>query len=141
MSTAFSLLAVARRGHCRWATHGTPDDNQNNDPHPAGRGWFVHNGVIHNHERLARRYRLAPRTACDSEVFGLLLARMAGPLDVRAARVAHVSVGPLAVLGIWTKPARLLIAKRGKPLWIGDNKHALYFGSLPTELPGIPSPL
>ena len=23
-------------GHCRWATHGSPEDNRNNHPHPAG---------------------------------------------------------------------------------------------------------
>ena len=59
-------------GHCRWATHGDPQDNRNNHPHPAGRGWFVHNGVVHNHASLVRRYRLAPQTECDSEVLGLL---------------------------------------------------------------------
>ena len=33
-------------GHCRWATHGRPEDNRNNHPHPAGCGWLVHNGVV-----------------------------------------------------------------------------------------------
>ena len=41
-------------GHCRWATHGRPEDNRNNHPHPAGRGWFVHNGVVQNHAHLVR---------------------------------------------------------------------------------------
>jgi tetratricopeptide (TPR) repeat protein len=44
-------------GHCRWATHGRPEDNRNNHPHPAGRGWLVHNGVVLNHASLALAYR------------------------------------------------------------------------------------
>ena len=66
-------------GHCRWATHGRPEDNRNNHPHPAGRGWFVHNGVVQNHAHLVRRYQLAMRTQCDSEVLGLLMARFPAP--------------------------------------------------------------
>lgn len=47
--------ALALIGHCRWATHGSPADNRNNHPHPAGRGWIVHNGVVFNHGELAER--------------------------------------------------------------------------------------
>ena len=133
--------AVVVVGHCRWATHGAPEDNRNNHPHPAGRGWLVHNGVVHNHQRLARDYRLAPRTQCDSEVLGLLLARMAGPIDLRAARAAEAADGPLALLGVWAKPARLLVVRRGKPLSIGDTDDGSYFGSLAGELPGITLPI
>lgn len=35
-------------GHCRYATHGSPADNRNNHPHPAGRGQLVHNGIVHS---------------------------------------------------------------------------------------------
>ena len=95
-------------GHCRWATHGAPEDNRNNHPHPAGRGWFVHNGVVRNHASLIHQFRLAPQTQCDSEVLGLLIARFPGALGLRAARAAEVAEGPLAMLGLWRKPARLL---------------------------------
>jgi glucosamine 6-phosphate synthetase-like amidotransferase/phosphosugar isomerase protein len=124
-------------GHCRWATHGSPSDNRNNHPHPAGRGWLVHNGVVHNHQRLARDYQLETTTQCDSEVLGLLLARMAGPIDLRAARTAAAADGPLAILGVWAKPARLLVVRRGKPLCVGDTDDGSYFGSLAGELPGL----
>ena len=30
--------AVIMVGHCRYATHGSPEDNRNNHPHPAGAG-------------------------------------------------------------------------------------------------------
>ncbi len=127
--------AVILVGHCRYATHGTPEDNRNNHPHRAGRGWLVHNGVVRNHARIAERYRLLPQTECDSEVLSLLLARMRGSLQRRAALTVDAAEGPLAFLGVWTRPARLLLVRRGNPLWVGETRSGAYFGSLPGELP------
>jgi glucosamine 6-phosphate synthetase-like amidotransferase/phosphosugar isomerase protein len=123
-------------GHCRWATHGDPQDNRNNHPHPTGRGWFVHNGVVQNHTSLAEKYRLTVRTQCDSEVLGLLMARFPGALGLRAARAAEMTEGRLAILGLWRKPARLLIVRSGNPLSFGETNSGFYFASLPEELPG-----
>jgi glucosamine 6-phosphate synthetase-like amidotransferase/phosphosugar isomerase protein len=123
-------------GHCRWATHGDPEDNRNNHPHPAGHGWFVHNGVVTNHGALVREFRLAPQTECDSEVLGLLMARFPGAIGLRAARTAAVAEGRLAILGVWRNPARLLIVRHGNPLCFGETDRGFYFGSLPGELPG-----
>lgn len=128
--------AIAVVGHCRWATHGRPEDNRNNHPHPAGRGWFVHNGVVHNHAHLVRRYGLAMTTECDSEVLGLLMARFPGALGLRAARAAEVADGKLAILGLWRNPTRLLVVRSGNPLSFGETAGGFYFGSLPRELPG-----
>ncbi len=124
-------------GHFRWATHGDPRDNRTNHPHRAGRGMICHNGVVQNHASLVRRYHLAPETDCDTEVLGLLIAhRFSGPLVQRAARAAEATDGKLAILGVWRKPARLLIVRRGNPLCIGETKDGFYFGSLPGALPG-----
>ena len=123
-------------GHCRWATHGRPEDNRNNHPHRAGRGWFVHNGVVQNHASLVRKYQLAMRTQCDSEVLGLLMARFPGALGLRAARAAEVAEGRLTMLGLWRNPARLLIVRSGNPLSFGETAGGFYFASLPEELPG-----
>ena len=123
-------------GHCRWATHGNPQTNRNNHPHPAGRGWFVHNGVVANHTALVRRYRLKPQTECDSEALGLLMARFPGALALRAARAAGAADGRLVMLGLWRKPARLLIVRSGNPLSFGETRGGIYFASLPEELPG-----
>jgi glucosamine 6-phosphate synthetase-like amidotransferase/phosphosugar isomerase protein len=128
--------ALAVVGHCRFATHGVPRDNGNNHPHRAGRGWLVHNGVVSNHERLTRAYRLDPQTDCDSEVLGLLMARMPGSLLRRAALMARAAAGQLALLGIWRNPARLLVVRGGKPLHFGETSRGFYFASLPTGLPG-----
>lgn len=126
-------------GHCRWATHGDPQDNRNNHPHPAGRGWFVHNGVVANHARLARTYHLAPRTECDSEVLGMLISRFAGSIGWRAVQASRHVTTPLAILGVWRRPARLLVVRGGKPLWFGQTAGGFYFGSLPDGLPGKPT--
>ena len=123
-------------GHCRWATHGRPEDNRNNHPHPAGRGWLVHNGVVLNYASLVRKFRLAPQTQCDSEVLGLLIQRFPGALGLRAARAAEAAEGRLAVLGLWRNPARLLVVRSGNPLCFGETSGGFYFGSLPGELPG-----
>lgn len=128
--------ATVMLGHCRLATHGCPRDNRNNHPHPAGRGYLVHNGVVHNHLDLAQRYGLCPQSACDSEVLGLLMARCPGPVVQRAAWTAGEACGDLAVLGLWRKPARLLVARRGRLLHFGEGRTGFYFASLPEGLPG-----
>jgi glucosamine--fructose-6-phosphate aminotransferase (isomerizing) len=130
--------AVAVIGHCRFATHGSPNDNANNHPHRAGRGWLVHNGIVLNHASLAVRYGLSPRTQCDSEVLATLLGRFPGSLAQRGTQVAERAEGPLAFLGLWHKPARLLLVRRDRPIFFGETRGGIYFGSLPGELPGHP---
>jgi hypothetical protein len=66
---------------------------------------------------------------------------LAGPIDLRAARTAEAADGPLAILGVWAKPARLLVVRRGKPLSIGETDDGSYFGSLAGELPGMTMPI
>lgn len=128
--------ATAVLGHCRYATHGSPEDNRNNHPHPAGAGVFVHNGVIGNHEQLIHQHRLSVQTQCDSEVLGLLMIRCAGTVAQRAAWAANQTQGELAMLGIWRDPARLLLVRRGRPLYFGSDQRGFYFASLAPGLPG-----
>ena len=128
--------AVVVVGHCRYATHGTPEDNRNNHPHAAGGGQLVHNGVIFNYRELARQYHLKLRSQCDSEVLGLLMSRCPGTLSQRAAWAANQVLGDLATLGVWRNPARLLVARRGRPLCFGQESDGYYFASLPDGLPG-----
>jgi glucosamine--fructose-6-phosphate aminotransferase (isomerizing) len=128
--------AVVVVGHCRWATHGPPRDNRNNHPHAAGSGFLVHNGVILNHQQLVRQHGLVQQSQCDSEVLGLLMARRAGSIAQRCAWAVGQVQGDLAMLGIWRAPARLLIARRGRPLCFGHGRDGYYFASLPEGLPG-----
>lgn len=122
-------------GHCRYATHGSPADNRNNHPHAAGRGFIVHNGVVHNAQDLLRRHGLRPTSQCDSEVLALLIARAGGQIVRRAARAANDALGEMAILGLWTNPVRLLICRRGKPLHYGLAPEGYYFASLEQGLP------
>jgi len=133
--------ALIVAGHCRYATHGDPADNRNNHPHRVGRGWLVHNGIVHNHASIAKRYGLVTETECDSEVLGLLMAKVPGSLQRRAAIGVDAAEGPLALLGVWTRPARLLLVRRGNPLWVGETRTGAYFGSLAGELPAAPRPI
>ncbi|MFA5262219.1 MAG: hypothetical protein WC378_00225 [Opitutaceae bacterium] len=128
--------ALAVIGHCRWATHGDPEDNCNNHPHPAGSGWIVHNGVVSNYRELSRRYRLRPKSECDSEILGLMIARFPGEIGMRSAMAAEQATAPLAMLGLWRKPVRLMIARKGNPLCFGESKRGFYLASLPSGLPG-----
>lgn len=123
-------------GHCRWATHGTPEINSNNHPHPAGRGWIVHNGVVQNYYDLLRHHNLRPGSDCDSEVFGLLIHRMAGSLYRRARWACEQTLGEMAVLGVWANPSRILIARDGRPLHFTKTGNGMYLASEPTALPG-----
>jgi glucosamine--fructose-6-phosphate aminotransferase (isomerizing) len=128
-------------GHCRYATHGHPAINANNHPHRVGRGWLVHNGVVRNYLQIVQRYGLETTTDCDSEVLGLLMAKIPGSLERRATIGVAAAEGPLAIMGLWAKPARLLLVRRGNQLWIGETRRGAYLGSLPGELPAQPEPI
>jgi glucosamine 6-phosphate synthetase-like amidotransferase/phosphosugar isomerase protein len=137
------LLAMARDariliGHCRYATHGCPSRNENNHPHPADSGWFVHNGRIPDYLRVLARYRVEPRTDCDSEVLGHLIERRSGPLLARCRRaVLELEPRPLVLLGLWSRPGRMVAARRGgQPLHAGGTAGGTYLASLPDALPG-----
>lgn len=124
-------------GHCRYATHGSPANPNNNHPHPAGGGVIVHNGIVFNHEQLVVQYGLQPRSECDSEVIGLMMANASrGTILRRAAYATSRLSGDLAILGLWRKPGRLLVARRGRPLMFGQSKQGYYFASLAEGLPG-----
>jgi len=128
--------AVLVLGHCRYATVGDPAEDDNNHPHRSGTGWIVHNGTVLNHASLRARYGLKTAGECDSEVLAKLVAKMRGKLHERAAAAIQRTHGPLAILGLWTDPVRLLIARDGKPLHFGKAGGDLYLASMPAGLPG-----
>jgi hypothetical protein len=64
------------------------------------------------------------------------MARFVGTLGWRAVQTARVAEGRLAMLGVWRKPARLLIVRNGNPLCFGETDGGFYFGSLADQLPG-----
>lgn len=135
------LLAMLRDarmlvGHLRYATHGSPADQINNHPHPADGGWIVHNGVIRNHEALIASNDLMPVSECDSEVLGLMIEDGKGEFLARTKRAINESEGPLAMLGLWNRPGRLIAARRGNPLHVASTSDGIYFATLADSLPG-----
>lgn len=137
------LLALAADatmliGHCRYATHGNPSNNINNHPHPCDGGWIVHNGVIGHHETINQRNDFVPVTDCDSETLALLIENGDGTIRERCRdAVLESARSPFAMLGLWSRPGRLVLARSGNPLSTGVCKNGrTYFASLPDKLPG-----
>ena len=130
-----AVIAVC---HTRYATHGDANNNKNNHPHPGGGGWYVHNGVIHEHEQLTEKYKLRRRSECDSEVIGLLLNKFKGKLIDKMRKIIDKTTGRMAVAGIWGKS--LLLAKRaGQNLQISSGGGVMWFSSSGRGLPGNPT--
>lgn len=134
-----SMVSDARMmiGHCRFATHGAPENNLNNHPHPCDGGWLVHNGVIRHYDQLAFEFNLPRVTECDSEVLGLLIEELDGSLVSRVLEAAQLcSGGPLATMALWRAPQRLIaLTSGGQPLHVGQSKRGTYLASLAEGLP------
>ncbi|HEX8913854.1 MAG TPA: hypothetical protein VF796_16010 [Humisphaera sp.] len=136
------MVADARLliGHLRWATQGDPGANINNHPHPCDGGWLVHNGIVTNYDELLAGHRGLPVSSeCDSELIGALAEAsprrtLAGRLRWSVDRVA----GPLAVLGLWSRPGVLAVARRGNPLHWSADADGTYLATLAEGLPGSP---
>jgi glucosamine 6-phosphate synthetase-like amidotransferase/phosphosugar isomerase protein len=128
-------------GHCRYATHGRPENNLNNHPHPCDGGWLVHNGIIHEHEEINEGYMLSPVTNCDSETLCLLVEELDGALVDRCLTASKTCAsGPLAMMALWRSPMRLVALRaNNQPLHIGANSEGTYLASLCTGLPNARS--
>lgn len=125
-------------GHLRYATHGDPQDNTNNHPHPCDGGWLVHNGVVGNYRELVQAGGLLPTGRCDSELIARLIERSDEDRPVqRAVDAVERTDGSLAILSLWARPGTLVAARRGNPLHFGMTASGLYLATLRDGLPGI----
>jgi glucosamine 6-phosphate synthetase-like amidotransferase/phosphosugar isomerase protein len=134
----FSVLSdsVAVIGHCRLATHGHEWDNSNNHPHRMSDGYFVHNGIVYNYDELERDYGLLMNTDCDSEVIGLLVEKLKGPIVKCLAVALEQSFGNHAVAAIFSHPKMVMLAKKDfQSLSVHRNSEGLYFASDSSALP------
>src|SRR5437764_9586410 len=120
--------------HVRDYTKGHPDLSANNHPIRHGSVIGVHNGTIVNDDELFSRLeieRAEDGMTVDSEIIFALAERSRG----RTARALEQLVGSMAAA--WLDEARpeLLLARGvGRPLWIGTEPGALYFGSTRSAL-------
>ncbi len=105
-------------GHCRAATHGSPQVNANNHPHIGERLVLVHNGICTNAAELEDKFLLPVSTECDSEAILRLIETMPDPLAGLNLALTEVQ-GSMAVAiydsrvdCVW------LTSNGGRPLWL-----------------------
>jgi glucosamine 6-phosphate synthetase-like amidotransferase/phosphosugar isomerase protein len=115
--------------HVRDYTKGHPSLAANNHPVRHGTVVGVHNGIIRNDEEIFEHHgfeRAAPGMTVDSEaIFALVGAQ---PSD---AHVLEQLFGSMATAWLDSRdPDTLHLARGiGRPLWVGEGKHELFFAS------------
>ena len=115
--------------HVRDYTKGHPTIEGNNHPVRHGSVVGVHNGIILNDEEIFAEHgfgRAAPRMTVDSEaIFALAELTDSRPKALEQLR------GSMAAAWIDERRNDLVYCARGvgRPLWIGEGKHATFFAS------------
>lgn len=124
-------------GHTRWATHGSPTD-ENAHPHLSfdRQVTLVHNGIIENHAELARD--LAVRgidtvSETDTEVvahrLALALAETGDLTEAMQATVQELEGSFTLVAIAADSPGTVVAARRNSPLVIGLGDGENFVGS------------
>jgi len=122
-------------GHTRWATHGAPTE-ENAHPHLDCQGdiALIHNGIIENY--LALREELISeghefRSETDTEVLAHLIEHhFDGDLLAAVTAAVRRADGAFAIAVLCAKtPDRIVSARRGSPLVIGQSPDANFVAS------------
>jgi glucosamine--fructose-6-phosphate aminotransferase (isomerizing) len=135
------LFGSCGLGHCRWATHGAPNQ-VNAHPHfdCAGEIALVHNGIIENYESLKANLIKEGhqfRSQTDTEVIVHLIEKFYKdiPLEEAVRRALRLLKGSFAVGVIAKKePDKLVGARLGSPLIIGLGKNENFLAS---DIPAV----
>ena len=121
--------------HTRWATHGTPNEN-NAHPHANDKVAIVHNGIIENYKDLredliAKGHNFDTET--DSEVVVHLVSQCIddGLDSINAVRKAIKKLDGAFALGILIAGEEdvLIAVRQDSPLAVGYGKDEMYLGS------------
>ncbi len=129
------LLGSLGIGHTRWATHGRPSET-NAHPHFAGDIVVVHNGIIENHLILKKQLQQKGhcfRSETDTEIIAHLVEDYYNQSRdfEQAVRYALAQVRgayAIAVLCLG-EPDKLIVAKLGSPLVIGQGEGEYFVAS------------
>ena len=135
-----SMPGFSGIGHTRWATHGSPSD-ENSHPHYNANKTIVvvHNGIIENYiylrnKLIKRGYEFKSET--DTEVIAHMLDyyNTGNPLET-IRKVLHRIEGSYA-LGIMFLecPGEIFAARKGSPLIVGENNDGCFLAS---DVPAI----
>ena len=125
-------------GHTRWATHGTPSD-ENAHPHLSMDNSLaiIHNGIIENYSTIkeglkTRGYKFKSET--DTEVLINLISDVKQNENTTLVKAIQLALSQvigaysIVVLDI-NSPNELIVAKKGSPLLIGVGKHENFIAS------------
>ena len=125
-------------GHTRWATHGTPS-NENAHPHLSMDNSLaiIHNGIIENYSTIKeglkkRGYKFKSET--DTEVLINLISDVKKNENTTLVKAIQLALSQvigaysIVVLDI-NSPNELIVAKKGSPLLIGVGKHENFIAS------------
>jgi glucosamine 6-phosphate synthetase-like amidotransferase/phosphosugar isomerase protein len=120
--------------HVRDYTKGHPSLEANNHPIRHGSVIGIHNGIIRNDEEIFAEYgfeRAAPKMTVDSEAIFALME-----LERSSARALDKLYGSMASAWMDEREADVVYLARGmgRPLWIGEGRHALFFASTKAAL-------
>lgn len=130
------LMGNCGIGHCRWATHGVPNQ-ANAHPHLDCKGEIalVHNGIIENYSVLKKElsgegHKFLSQT--DTEVIVHLIEKYYKhvPIEEAVRKALHKLEGSFAI-GVISKkePLKLVGARLGSPLVIGKGKDENFLAS------------
>jgi len=103
-------------GHTRYATLGKPEKNRNNHPIRTGNTIGTHNGSIHNHKELFKKYNMERYADVDSEAIFRLYETSESAKDFSENRLPNVR-GKVAI--VWSDlefPEYVYMVKGNNPL-------------------------
>ena len=133
---AIRVPARARQAlvHVRDYTKGHPSLEANNHPIRQGSVVGIHNGIIRNDEEIFAGYgfeRAAPKMTVDSEAIFALME-----LERSSAQALDKLYGSMASAWLDEREPDVvyLVRGMGRPLWIGEGRHALFFASTKAAL-------
>jgi len=125
-------------GHTRWATHGSPSD-ENAHPHLSMDNSLaiIHNGIIENYSTIKeglkkRGYKFKSET--DTEVLINLISDVKKNENTTLVKAIQLALSQvigaysIVVLDVST-PDELIVAKKGSPLLIGVGKNENFIAS------------
>ena len=140
--TANDYVGSACIGHTRWATHGSPSD-QNAHPFLSNDGNFalVHNGVIENYlewKTFLRQKNYYFSSETDSEVIVCLLQYYYNGDVLQALRQTVQKLKGSFAIAVLTlhEDGKIFIAKRDNPLIVSVEEGKAFFSS---DIPAISS--
>ena len=117
--------------HTRWATQGSPDNNDNNHPITRGKIALTHNGHISNDTELFKRLNVHRRAQVDSEAATALLAFTMDNYHPTEVLGQLQGTAALAWFNYTDKANTLHLARvNSSPLYIGQSTQGhIFYGS------------